>query len=258
MSRKKPPDSGATARNSPLAHRGDDLVQRQIRLLGNQSQQPLRVLLQRRSAASGRLRFGASGVAPPLQPFHRRTRAQIEVLGGLPSRSSRFDCLFDHDSRKSSEYGFGIAWAPKDTSLTPIRPPTSPRASPGMFESADPLSVDLFGHAWYRLRARLTRFLGCSRRYDRVLPVRDRPRRRCGHQHRQLYRPRSQWDVDPFGCADVQLGDACFPDVRLHRADPTLLSMQFGVADAASFAHIPFHSRRLPMRHRSRFGSIRL
>ena len=95
MSRKKPPDSGAAARNAPLAHRGDDLVQRQIRLLSNQSQQPLHVLLQRRSAASGRLRFGASGVAPPLQPFHRRTRAQIEVLGGLPSRSSRFDCL-DH------------------------------------------------------------------------------------------------------------------------------------------------------------------
>jgi hypothetical protein len=38
MSRKKPPNSGATARNAPLAHRGDDLVQRQIRLLGNHSQ----------------------------------------------------------------------------------------------------------------------------------------------------------------------------------------------------------------------------
>jgi hypothetical protein len=38
-------DRGAAARNAPLAHRGDDLVQRQIRLLSNQSQQPLHVLL---------------------------------------------------------------------------------------------------------------------------------------------------------------------------------------------------------------------
>jgi hypothetical protein len=47
VSRKKPPDCGAAARNPPLAHRGNDLVQRQIRLLGNQSQQRFRVFLQR-------------------------------------------------------------------------------------------------------------------------------------------------------------------------------------------------------------------
>jgi hypothetical protein len=28
MSSKKPPDRGAATRNAPLAHRGDDLVQR--------------------------------------------------------------------------------------------------------------------------------------------------------------------------------------------------------------------------------------
>src|SRR5258708_7544118 len=50
MPSKKPPDCGAAARNAPLAHRGDDLVQRQIRLLGDHSQQPFRALFQRRRA----------------------------------------------------------------------------------------------------------------------------------------------------------------------------------------------------------------
>ena len=44
---------------------------------------------------SARLCFGASGVTPALQPFHRGTRTQIEALSGLPPRRSRFDCL-DH------------------------------------------------------------------------------------------------------------------------------------------------------------------
>jgi predicted O-methyltransferase YrrM len=40
MSSKKPPNCGGTARSSPFAHRGDDIVRRQIRLLGDRSQQP--------------------------------------------------------------------------------------------------------------------------------------------------------------------------------------------------------------------------
>jgi len=47
MSLEKSPDRSATARNSLLAHRHNDLVQGQIRLLGYQSQQPFNVLLQR-------------------------------------------------------------------------------------------------------------------------------------------------------------------------------------------------------------------
>ena len=95
VSRKKPPDCGATAPNPQSAHRRNDLVQRQIRLLGNQSQQFFRVLLQSRSAPAGGLCFGASGIMPSLQPFNRGTRAQIEALGSFPPRRSRFDC-FDH------------------------------------------------------------------------------------------------------------------------------------------------------------------
>ena len=126
MSRKKPPDCGAAARNSPLAHRGNDLVQRQIRLLSNQSQQPFRVLLQRRSAASCRLCFGASGITPALQPFHRRTRAQIEALGGLPPRRSRFDC-FDHAFPQIIGIWFWHRLGPQRTNQRrQIRPSTRP------------------------------------------------------------------------------------------------------------------------------------
>src|SRR6516165_6308836 len=44
MSLEKSPDRGATAWNSLLAHRRNDLVQGQIRLFGYQSQQPFHVL----------------------------------------------------------------------------------------------------------------------------------------------------------------------------------------------------------------------
>jgi hypothetical protein len=130
MSSKKPPDRGAATRNAPLAHRGDDLVQHQIRLLGNHSQQPLRVLLQRRRAASARLCFGASCVTPALQPFHRGTRAQIEALSGLSPRRSRFDCL-DHAFPQI----IGI-WLrhrlgpPKDESMLPDSPIDTPLGIP--------------------------------------------------------------------------------------------------------------------------------
>jgi len=42
MALEKSPDCGAAARDSMLAHRGNDLVESQIRLLADQSQQPPR------------------------------------------------------------------------------------------------------------------------------------------------------------------------------------------------------------------------
>ena len=51
MSLEKAPDRGATAWNSLLAHRRNDLIQGQIRLLGYQSQQPFHLLLQQRVPA---------------------------------------------------------------------------------------------------------------------------------------------------------------------------------------------------------------
>ena len=123
MTRKEPPDCRAAAWNAPLAHRGDDLVERQIRLLGDRSQQPFRVLFQRRRAASARLCFGASAVTPALQPFYRRTRAQIEALSGLPPRRSRFDRL-DHAFPQIIGIWFRHRLAPQKNESVPLDSPT--------------------------------------------------------------------------------------------------------------------------------------
>jgi hypothetical protein len=48
MANEQPPGCTAAAGDPSLAHRRDDLIQRQIRLLGNQRQQTVRVLFQRR------------------------------------------------------------------------------------------------------------------------------------------------------------------------------------------------------------------
>jgi hypothetical protein len=82
----------ATAtRNPRFAHRSNHFVQCQIRLLVNQGQQPLRVLLQWRDAPSNRLRRRAPRRLPPLHPLDRRTWTQIEPFGSLPTRRTSFD-----------------------------------------------------------------------------------------------------------------------------------------------------------------------
>src|SRR6266536_313013 len=95
VSLEEPPNRSAAAGDSSLAHRGHDLVQRQIRLLDDQRQQPFRVLLQWRPAPSARLRFDASSIVPAPPPSHRRTRAQAVVLGRFPPGCSGFHG-FDH------------------------------------------------------------------------------------------------------------------------------------------------------------------
>src|SRR5450759_814898 len=95
VSSEKPPERGAAACDPPLAHSGKHFIQRQIRLLRNQGEQPIRVLLQWRSASSARHRRGASGVAPALQPFDRRTGTDLKVFGGLAPRATALDSCDD-------------------------------------------------------------------------------------------------------------------------------------------------------------------
>src|SRR5215204_5067654 len=68
---KEPPHRGATARNLVPAHHTNHFVQRQVRLLIEQSQQELRVLLQRRNAPAARLGGATAGLAKALHPVHR-------------------------------------------------------------------------------------------------------------------------------------------------------------------------------------------
>src|SRR5262249_62200477 len=57
MPREKPPQRGPAARNPLLVHRREYLIQGPIRVLGNQSKNALRVVLQDRATAPARFRF---------------------------------------------------------------------------------------------------------------------------------------------------------------------------------------------------------
>jgi hypothetical protein len=95
VSSEKPPERGAATRDPPLAHHGKHLIQRQIRLLRDQGEQPIRPLLQWRSASSARSRRGASGIAPALKPFDRCTGTDLKMLGSLAPRSTALNSCDD-------------------------------------------------------------------------------------------------------------------------------------------------------------------
>src|SRR6266513_896823 len=123
MSLEKSPDGGAAARDSALVHRGDHLVQGQIRLLGYQSQQPIRVLLQRRRTPSARLCPGASSLAPALKPPHRRTGAEPEVFGSLTPRRPGFNG-FDNTLSQIVRIRLRHRFGPPNTESMPPDSPT--------------------------------------------------------------------------------------------------------------------------------------
>ena len=103
---EEPPNRDAAAGDPPLVHRRDDLIQRQIRLLGNQRQQNVRVRLQRRDAAS------ALAAMLPVS-FKRCIHLIAELaLTSTHSAASRRDAPASTSRstriRKSSEQGLGI------------------------------------------------------------------------------------------------------------------------------------------------------
>jgi hypothetical protein len=79
------PDRGATTRDPVLAHRMNDLIQRQVRLLRNQRQQKIRVRLQRRSTPAAPLGRAASGRPKASNPLDRNARADLKLFRRLPS-----------------------------------------------------------------------------------------------------------------------------------------------------------------------------
>ena len=119
MSLEKSPDRGATAWNSLLAHRRNNLIQGQIRLLGYQTQQPFHLLLQRRRTPAAQLCSGASAVTPALQPPHRRTGAQAEAFGRFPPRCSGHDG-FDNAFTQVVRIGLWHSiWSPQNPESMP-------------------------------------------------------------------------------------------------------------------------------------------
>ena len=91
MASEKAPKCGAAAADSVLAHRRNDLIQRQIRLLSDKSEYPFRMLLQRRNASSAWLWPRNALRLPALQPSNCGTCADLQLLGGFPPRCSRFN-----------------------------------------------------------------------------------------------------------------------------------------------------------------------
>src|SRR5271165_2360207 len=73
---EEPPHRAAAASDPSFAHRCDDLVQRHVRLLGNQRQQKFRVLVQRRRAAAAWLCRNAPGLLEAPHPNHHHAGAE--------------------------------------------------------------------------------------------------------------------------------------------------------------------------------------
>jgi hypothetical protein len=91
VSKEKAPHRAAAARNTRFLLRHHHLVQRQVRLRGDQVQKPLLIFFQRRYAAAVRLGRRTSGFAPAPQPPDDRTRAHPKLVRNLTTRGARFN-----------------------------------------------------------------------------------------------------------------------------------------------------------------------
>jgi hypothetical protein len=89
MAIKKPPKRATATRNPPLVHRRNNLIQRSVGLLVNESEDALGMVLQNRAATPARLRYTHAMIAPTLQPFDRSAGADLKAFGRLTSRRSR-------------------------------------------------------------------------------------------------------------------------------------------------------------------------
>ena len=121
VSIEKALEGAPTAGDTSLGHRGEDLLECQIGLLGNQSQEPVRVLFQRRSTPSALLCLGASCIAPALTPSDCRANAQLEHLGRFPAGRPAFNRI-DHAFTQVSRIRFRHRSGSHSESISPDSP----------------------------------------------------------------------------------------------------------------------------------------
>ena len=110
------PYRAAAAGDPSLAHRRDDLIQRQIRLLGNQSQQPVRMFFQRRNTPP----VGLAAILPVSSQRCSHFTAELALTSKQPAASRRDAPAITASSRrnrKSREQGFGIDLPQKNESM---------------------------------------------------------------------------------------------------------------------------------------------
>jgi hypothetical protein len=92
----------AARRDTSLAQYRDELIQCKIRLLADNGEDLLRMLLQRRRAPSTRHWLGRPIFAKALHPADRGASADLELFGRFTSRSPRFHELNHADSQVPS------------------------------------------------------------------------------------------------------------------------------------------------------------
>src|SRR5436190_19601223 len=96
---EKSGERAAASSNSPLVQRQNELIQREVTLLLDESEDPLRVLLQWRSAPAAGHCLASPGFAKAFHPPNRRTGADAELFGCLMSGFSFFHEANDSDSQ---------------------------------------------------------------------------------------------------------------------------------------------------------------
>ena len=112
VSIKETLESAPTAGDALFSHGGDNLLEGQIRLFGNHSQDPVRVLFQWRNTPAAPFRRRAPCLTPALAPSNYRTNAHLEFLGYLPPRPSAFD-RFNRTLTQVRGIRLGIDLAPQ-------------------------------------------------------------------------------------------------------------------------------------------------
>src|SRR5713226_9540043 len=143
MTSEETPKRRTASTDSFLVHRRNDLIERQVRLLSNKGEDPFRVLLQRGDAPSPWLGPGRSVRFPALHPSNRRTRADLQLFGGLTPRRSRL-----HKSNDSHSHLTGIRSAhgpPPGESMRIESVPGRPLGIPDSPRPENPLGQPDYG-----------------------------------------------------------------------------------------------------------------
>src|SRR5258708_3287584 len=107
MASEESGERAAASWNSPLVQHRNDLIQREVRLLTDEGEYPLRILLQWRNTPSTGHRLGSPVIAKALHPPDCRTDAHVELLGCFTAGSSFF--LQRKRSRSSAHTSIALA-----------------------------------------------------------------------------------------------------------------------------------------------------
>src|SRR5436190_13973542 len=96
---KEPGERAAASWHSPLVQSRNNLAKREVRLLTDESENLMRILLQWRSTPSTGYRLAGPVVAKALHPPDRGTDADVELFGCFTSGSSSFHEANDSHSQ---------------------------------------------------------------------------------------------------------------------------------------------------------------